>query len=114
MFPGVYNITLVRGSTFTVIGLQLLGGNGPFDLTGFSCQSQVRVQPSEEVILDLEPIVADAASGMVELVTLSDEETSLLPIGVYHWDFLLVDVQNEVFGPIVQGQFYIVDKITDS
>ena len=51
---------------------------------------------------------------MVELTTLTDEETSLLPIGVYHWDFLLVDVYNEVFGPIVVGQFYIVDKITDS
>lgn len=114
MFPGAYNITLTRGSTFSVIGLQLLGGSGPFNLTGFTCQSQVRVEAGGDVILDLEPIVSDAASGMVELVTLSDEETSLLPIGVYHWDFLLVDVENEVFGPIVVGQFYIVDKITDS
>jgi hypothetical protein len=114
MFPGAYNITLVRGSTFSVIGLQLLGGSGPFDLTGFTCQSQVRVQPGEDVILDLEPVVSDAVSGMVELTTLTDEETSLFPIGVYHWDFLLVDVYNEVFGPIVVGQFYIVDKVTDS
>ncbi len=114
MFPGAYNITLVRGSTFSLIGLQLLGGSGPFNLTGFTCQSQVRVEPGGTVILDLEPVVADAASGMVETASFTDEETALLPLGVYHWDFLLVDVYNEVFGPLVVGQFYIVDKITDS
>lgn len=114
MFPGAYNITLVRNSTFTMVGLQFMGGSGPFDLTGFTPTSQVRVQPEGTVILDLQPEVADAASGMIVIPSISNEDTAVLPLGVYHWDLLLTDVYNEVFGPFLVGQFYIVDKITDS
>ena len=114
MFPGVFNIELVRSSTFSMIGMQFMGGSGPFDLTGFTPSAQVRVQPRGDIVLDLQPEIADATSGMVVIPAISDEDTSILPIGVYHWDFLLTDVYNEVFGPFVVGQFYIIDKITDS
>lgn len=91
-----------------------MGGSGPFDLSGFTPRSQVRVQPYGEVILDLEPEVADEASGMIEIPSISDEDTALLPLGVYHYDMNLIDIFNEVLPPFLIGQFYIIDKITDS
>lgn len=114
MTPGVYNITLYRGSTFPLVGIQFIGGSGPFDLTGFTAKSEVRVQSGESVILDLQPEVSDAASGTITIPSLTDEQTLALPAGVYHWDLLLLDVFNEVFGPFLTGQFYILDKITAS
>jgi hypothetical protein len=114
MTPGAYNITMTRGVVFPVIVLQLIGGSGPFDLTDYTAQSQVRVEPGGDVILDLEPTVIDAVNGYVSLTQFLDEETMLYPVGVYHWDFLLTDVNNNVFGRFLAGQFYIVDKITDS
>ena len=113
MLPGIYDITMYRGSSFDLLGLQFIGGNGPFNLTGFTCQAQVRLQPGEDVILDLQPEVSDPVAGMVTIAALTDEETLGLPAGTYNWDLLLTDVFNEVFGPFVAGKFYIVDKITN-
>jgi len=112
--PGAYNITMTRGVTFPAITLQCLSGSGPFNLTGYTAQAQVRVQPDADVILDLAPVITDAVNGYVQLSSFTDEETALLIAGVYQWDFLLTDVNNEVFGRFIFGQFYIVNKITDS
>lgn len=108
---------MYRGSRFPASGaivLQLIGANGPFDLTGYTAESQVRVQPGDEVILDLEPIVTDAANGEITLQTFTDEETAIYIADVYQWDLLLVDSLNEITGPYLAGQFYIRNKITDS
>ena len=105
---------MTRGVTFPTITLQFLTGSGPFDLTGYTAQSQVRVQPSDPVVLDLAPIITDAVNGFIDLSSFTDEETMLLVAGVYQWDFLLVTATNEVFGRYIFGQFYIVDKVTDS
>ena len=114
MTPGAYNITMTRGVVFPVIVLQFIGANGPFDLTGYTPQAQVRAEPGSDVILDLEPTVIDATGGYVALAEFLDEETMLYVAGVYQWDFLLTDVNNNVFGRFLMGQFYIVDKITNS
>lgn len=105
---------MTRGSTLSLFTFQFLGGSGPFNLTGWSAQAQVRVQSGEDVILDLEPEVSDATAGIITTASFSDEETSLYEAGVYQWDLILINVNNEVFGPYLQGQFYIVNKITDS
>lgn len=117
MTPGAYNLTMTRGVRFPASGaivLQLIGGSGPFDLTGYSAEAQVRVEPGGDVILDLEPIVTDAANGEITLATFTDEETALYVAGVYQWDLILTSVTNEVTGRYLAGQFYIVNKITDS
>lgn len=108
---------MTRGVRFPAAGaivLQLIGGSGPFDLTGYTAQAQVRVQPSEDVILDLEPEVTDDVNGEITLSTFTDEETSVYIAGVYSWDLILTSVTNEVTGRYLAGQFYIVDKITES
>ena len=117
MTPGPYNLTMTRGCRFPASGsivLQLIGGSGPFDLTGYSAQAQVRVQPDDTVILDLEPLVTSALTGEITLTAFSDEETELYEAGVYSWDLILTDVTNVVTGRYLAGQFYIVNKITDS
>jgi hypothetical protein len=92
----------------------MIGGSGPFDLTGYTVQAEVRVQSGDPVILDLEPVVTDAANGMVAFAVFSDEETALYEAGVYQWDCIATNVTNEVVGRFLTGQFYIVDKVTDS
>lgn len=117
MTPGPYNLTMTRGCRFPAAGaivLQMLGGSGPFDLTGYTAEAQVRVQTGDAVILDLAPIITDALNGEVTLTTFSDEETMEYIAGVYQWDFILSSVINDVTGRYIAGQFYIVNKITDS
>lgn len=117
MTPGAYNLTMTRGCRFPAVGvidLQLIGGSGPFDLTGYSAQAQVRVEPGGDVILDLDPTVTDAVNGHIALASFTDEETELYVADVYSWDLILTDVTNQVTGRYLAGQFYIVDKITES
>lgn len=117
MTPGTYNISMTRGVRFPAAGaivLQFMGGSGPFDLTDYTAQAQVRAEPGGDVILDLDPIVTTPLTGEVTLATFTDEETSLYVAGVYQWDFLLTNVTNEVTGRYLAGQFYIVNKITES
>lgn len=117
MTPGPCNLTMTRGCRFPASGsivLQMIGGSGAFDLTGFSAAAQVRVEPGGDVILDLEPAVTNAVGGEITLTAFSDEETSIYVAGVYHWDLILTNVTNSVSGRYLAGQFYIVDKITDS
>jgi len=117
MTPGPYNFTMTRGCRFPAWGattLQMIGGSGPFDLTGYTAQAEVRVQPGDPVILDLEPVVTDEVNGMITLAVFSDEETALYIAGVYQWDLIVTTVTNEVIGRFLAGQFYIVDKDTDS
>jgi len=92
----------------------MIGGSGPFNLTGYTAQSEVRVQPGDTVILDLEPVVTDAANGIITLAVFTDEETALFVAGVYQWDIIVTDVTNQVIGRFLAGQFYIVNKDTDS
>ena len=66
------------------------------------------------MILDLEPIVTDAVNGMITLAVFTDEETALYIAGVYQWDLIVTTVTNEVIGRFLAGQFYIVNKDTDS
>ncbi len=117
MTPGTYNLTMTRGCRFPaagVIALQFIGGGGPFDLTGFTAQAQVRVQTADAVILDLEPVITDAVTGSIALTPFSDDETMLYIAGVYQWDLILTSVNNDTSGLYIKGQFYIVNKITDS
>lgn len=108
---------MTRGCRFPAVGvidLQLIGGSGAFDLTGYTAQAQVRVEPGGDVILDLDPTVTSAATGHIALASFSDEETELYVAGVYGWDLILTDVTNQVTGMYLAGQFYIIDKKTDS
>ena len=108
---------MTRGCRFPAAGsivLQLIGGSGAFNLTGYTAQAEVRVQPDSDVILDLEPIVTSALTGEITLSSFTDEETELYIAGVYSWDLILTDVTNQVTGRYLAGQFYIVNKITDS
>ena len=108
---------MTRGCRFPAWGattLQMIGGSGPFDLTGYTAQAEVRVQPGDTVILDLEPIVTAPLSGTITLAVFTDEETAIFQSGVYQWDLLLTDVTNQVIGRFLAGQFYIVNKDTES
>jgi hypothetical protein len=108
---------MTRGCRFPAQGsivLQLIGGSGPFDLTGFTFEAQVRVQTADAVVLDLEPIITAPLTGTLELATFSDEETMLYTAGVYQWDLIGTSVTNDTTGRYLAGQFYIVNKITNS
>lgn len=117
MTPGAYNLTMTRGCRFPAQGsivLQLIGGSGPINLTGVTAEAEVRVQPDSDVILDLEPSVTGVLTGEISLAPFSDEETEQYIAGVYQWDLILTDVNNVITGRYLAGQFYIVNKITDS
>lgn len=117
MTPGTYNLIMTRGCRFPaqgVIVFQLIGGSGPIDITTSTFQAQVRVQTGDAVILDLQPTVTDPLTGTLELTPFNDEETMLYLAGVYQWDLIRTDVTNDVTGRYIAGQFYIVDKITNS
>lgn len=88
--------------------------NRPFDLTGWTVWSWVKSTPiSGTLILDLDPqIDVDPTTGRVDF-SMTDEETIVLTVGDFFWDFILERPTGERIGPLFTGGFSIVHLITE-
>src|SRR5882762_3216973 len=92
IIAGTLNLTLIRGCTFEIMTLTMLGTDGnPVNLTGFTAAAEVRVSSGTTVIIDLVPSITNAAGGEITIPAINDETTFTYVIGLYSWDLLLED-----------------------
>lgn len=114
MVPACKNFTLYRGSTFKSKTFRALEEDQetPVDLSGYLAHAKVRVRTSGPVILDLLPTITDGPNGEITTTPVTDENTALLPCGIYIWDLLLEDSLGVVTGPWVAGSFTIKTAVS--
>lgn len=111
----VHNLTLYRGITFDSFIVQCFEDDDltiPKDITGWTPWSEVRSDPDETLVLNLNPFNSDASIGQVTIPDVTDESTILLVDGKYKWDFTMEDPTGARRGPFVKGSFIIKSKIT--
>lgn len=86
--------------------------DNPRDLTGYTVEAVVRRNDTEEVLIDLQPMITDAVNGEITIPPIAPIETEVIPyVGLFHWDLVLNDGVNR-FGPYIEGKFWISDNTT--
>lgn len=118
-YPGVYNITLFRGTTLRQSFVRKQSINGPvFNLSGYGVQGQVYANKSPE--LGQPPLIAlavstgelslNALAGQVDLYLASNVVTSLLNSQkTYYYNIQLVAPNTDVI-PFISGSITIVQS----
>lgn len=112
MIPASLNLEVYKGVTFEPVTLTMRDANlNSVDLTNWSVFAEVRRNCSKSLVLDLLPIVSDAANGQIT-ISLTDEVTANLSEGVFYWDIILENDSGERLGPYLAGKFTISCIIT--
>ena len=115
MTAGEWDITIEKGSTFT-LSLTWQDSNGdPIDITGYSARMQVRQSVSDDTaLLDLtsgggDIVLGDAAGTII--VTVSDTDTAALVArrGVYD---LEMESSGGVVTRLLEGTVLITEEVT--
>lgn len=85
----VRNIQIDQGSTFLyTVGLSG-NDNAPYDLTGFTINSQMRKSyGSNTISATFTSVITDPANGKLQ-ISLTDEQTALLKPGRYVYDIVV-------------------------
>jgi len=115
MTTTVVNLTLYRGITFASFIIQCFEDDAltiPKDITGWTVWSEVRTEPDATLVLNLNPFISTAATGIVTVPEVPDEQTIVLTDGKYKWDFTMQDPGGDRHGPFIKGSFIIKSKIT--
>lgn len=109
MNPGRYNITVVKGTTFT-LSPEWLIDNLPVDLTGYSAQMQVRqfvdsVTPLTTASTANGKIVLAPALGQIN-ITLTATETGTFAVGNYIYSLQLTS-PSSIVTELLTGNFIV-------
>lgn len=110
-----FNITIYRGITFDSFIVKCYEDDAltiPKDITGWTPWAEIRTEPDEALILNLNPFISNAAIGEVTIPAVPDEQTILLTDGKNKWDFTMEDPGGDRRGPFVRGSAVIKSKIT--
>ena len=104
MLPIRYDLFVKRGEDFRQV-IQIDG----VDLTEAEAASQVRPTPgSEELTQDITCTV-DAEAGTVTM-SLTAEETEVIPAGKYEYDIYLIIAGQKTFP--IEGRFTVLESVT--
>jgi hypothetical protein len=111
--PGRYNITVYKGTTFTLAPVWKIGGYA-VNLTDYSAKMQVRAATDASVLVELSTdngkIVITPALGKLTL-TLTSAQTTALTSGKYFYDLNLTAPDTTVT-KILEGVFLVNDSVT--
>jgi hypothetical protein len=106
-----------QGVTFTQV-LQYLDSNSdPVDLDGCSAEMHVRANADDAVtIISLGTVAGGIeftvpAEGRI-VITITDEDTALLPAGLFVYDLLVTRADGTVDEPLLEGTFRVIRTVT--
>lgn len=113
MIAATFPILINKGATFGPLIFGFLDGAtiNPLDLTGWTPHAQVRLGAGKPVILNLDPTIPNPTDGRV-VITFTDEQTAVMPHGVFQWDLLMERPNGEILGPYFAGVCTIMAGIT--
>lgn len=113
MQPGRYNITVYKGTTFSLAPVWKID-NSPVDITNYTVDMQVRAATDQPIIVELSTSNGKASIngplGQITL-TLSAAQTTALTAGNYFYDLNLTSPDSTVW-KILQGAFNVVESVT--
>ncbi len=100
------------GTTPRAIAVTVTLANGdPFNLSGCTVSALLKDRKGN-VILDLEPVIGNAAAGIIT-IEITDEETAVLePADYLKYDLILELSTGVILPPIVSGDVSIYNTIT--
>lgn len=114
MNPGRYNITVYKGTTFTLAPVWKID-NLPVNITGYTAAMSVKPDTDSASIVDLTTAngraVISGALGQTTF-TLTATETNTLTAGTYVYDFNLTNPSDGSVYKILQGSFVINASVT--
>ena len=83
------NLNAYSGETLSISFSCKDEAGDAFNLTGYSARAKVRTTiASDSVILDLSPTIPTPANGVI-VISKTDEQTAVVPPGIYQWDLVL-------------------------
>ena len=106
MTPGVKNITAYRGTEYALLIIAKDANLARVNLTGWTAYAVVRSAPQKHVVIDLTPVITNAAQGETT-ISFEKADTKLWPPGDFVWDFVLQRPTGERLGPFLAGTFII-------
>ena len=107
MNPARYDLPVVwRGSDYPAIILRWKTSDGtPVNLTGWMAHARSRH-------INFNPLILDAPNGVTS-ISLTNQETLVLPIGIERWDWLWAFQASPAFtGPFIAGYVEVKDPIS--
>jgi hypothetical protein len=109
MTPGTLDLTIYKGVRFTRT-LTCLDADGvAVDLTGYTAQADVRQKPtSPHVSFNLNPDIPTGTDGVITFEKI-ETDTDALTAGLYGWDLVLINGDDERLGPFIIGPVYVKD-----
>lgn len=114
MAAGVHNLqgdSRVEQGTDWFLDLVISSGGSPVDITGFTFGAQIKKQYEDLTALQVITVaITDAVNGKLKL-SLTDAETSALPIGKGVWDLEQVDVASDKTR-LLEGIVEITPEVT--
>ena len=117
MSAEIVDLNITQGSSFNIRIQVLDSGSNVVDLTGNEVRGVVKNKysdPDTDILINLNPVVYDAANGLVDIL-LTPAETSLLPIteALYDIEKFPISGSGEI-DKIMKGKFLIHPEITSA
>ena len=105
-----YPITLYRGKSIIPIIINAADTAGlPYNLTGWFVYSVVRKSVQGSILLDLNPVITNAANGEI---TIDVDVPFGLPEGEALWDLVLKTPTAKILPPFIGGVVTITTAMT--
>ncbi len=111
MIPVNAPVLVYRKTDLTIEVSVLDSADDPVPITGWTFAAHVRRTVDGELVLDLEPAIADAAQGLVRIFHDATVTEDLTP-GKYVWDFIAIDPDGNRTGPYLAGEFVVKEPVT--
>ena len=112
MAASVYDIVLEQGTTYSLTVLLKKPNKIPFDLTGYIGRSQIRKNyAATEVLATFSVAIASPQKEGKVVMSLTDEQTSAIPIVTAVYDLELESPTGEVTR-VIQGKVTVSPEVT--
>lgn len=107
-----YDISITQGQTYNLIAGVTNASGQSVNISGYNLRGQVRYSyGSTGILLDLEPTIVSATSGIFQ-VSLSPSETATLPTTIAVYDIEKYSENNVVVDKVLNGTFTIGPEVT--
>ncbi len=107
-----YNISITQGQNYDLIAGVTNASGQAVNISGYNLRGQVRYSyGSTGILLDLDPQVVSAVSGIFQ-VSLTPSETAALPTTIAVYDIEKYSENNVVVDKVLNGTFTISPEVT--
>lgn len=108
----VYNISLVQGENFDLSATLTSSDSSCINLSGYGVRGVAKYSyGSTGVLLDLNPVIVNAASGLIE-VHLTPSQTAQLPVTVAVYDIEKYTSGDYIVNKVMNGTFTVNPEVT--